>query len=113
MCAGLGGEGKSKNQGWRIGPLPRSKQKNTGTIFGEGWNVLRRFPPTVFPPSTKGTCRVNGTHMEVNVISKYQLQKSQGMQEKAPYVPTEHTRGTSKSRFSAIFSTLGTKSKHM
>ncbi len=48
MCVGLGGEGKSKNQGWRIGPLPRSKQKNTGTIFGEGWNVLRRFSSDCF-----------------------------------------------------------------
>lgn len=33
---------------------------------------------------------------------------------KVPHVPTEHTHGTSKSHFSAIyFLTLGTKSKHM
>ena len=36
VVCGFRGVGKSKIQGWRIGPLPKSKPRNTGTTSGQG-----------------------------------------------------------------------------
>lgn len=60
-------------------------------------------PNTVFPPLSfrhmQAKCNTHG----VSAISKYRTKNLQGMQDRAPHVPTESTHGTSKRAFSVPF----------
>lgn len=98
MCLVFRGEARVRTEGWRTGRTSRSGQRNTGTASGLGWSFSWRSPPssTVFPPLSSRHMQAKCNTHGVSAISKYRTNYLQGMQERAPHVPTESTHGTSK-----------------